>query len=184
MSKNLGVWIDHRQAIIVLLADGEEAVAVIESGIEPLSRTTTGAHRKGDHVAEDTLDRKHVAELNRYFDDVANFLRDADAILLMGPGAAKGGLKKRIKSKTLLSRVADVETADKMTQRQVVAKVREHFGEAAARKPADHRKPVGAKKKVPVVAAAKAKPVAKKPAAKKVVVKKSATKKPAGRAKK
>lgn len=179
MSKNLGVWIDHRQAIIVLLADGEEAVAVIESGIEPLSRTTTGAHRKGDHVAEDTLDRKHVAELNRYFDDVANFLRDADAILLMGPGAAKGGLKKRIKSKTLLSRVADVETADKMTQRQVVAKVREHFGEAKPRAAVARRKPAVAKKVTVAVSKKQApkKPAAKKPVTKKPNLKKSAAKK-------
>ena len=53
--------------------------------------------------------------------------RDAEAILLFGPGEAKGELKKRIERDKLGGRIVGVETVDKMTDRQIAAKVRQHF---------------------------------------------------------
>ena len=47
-----------------------------------------------------------------------------------GPGEAKGELKKRIKNKKLRGSVADLETADKMTDRAVATTIREHFAAA------------------------------------------------------
>jgi hypothetical protein len=44
----------------------------------------------------------------------------------MGPGEAKGELKKRIEINNLNGRIVDVETVDKMTDPQIVAKAREH----------------------------------------------------------
>jgi len=54
-------------------------------------------------------------------------IRDAEAILLLGPGEAKGELKKRIERDKLGGRIVGVETVDKMTDRQIAAKVRQHF---------------------------------------------------------
>jgi hypothetical protein len=54
-------------------------------------------------------------------------IRDADAIQIFGPCEAKGGLKKRIEQDGLKAYILVVETADKMTDHQIVAKVREHF---------------------------------------------------------
>ena len=54
-------------------------------------------------------------------------MHDADAIQIFGPGEAKGELEKRIEREGLKARVLAVETADKMTDRQISAKVREHF---------------------------------------------------------
>ena len=47
--------------------------------------------------------------------------------LIFGPGEAKGELKKRLKKSKLDGRIARVETVDKMTDRQIAAKVREYF---------------------------------------------------------
>jgi hypothetical protein len=55
-----------------------------------------------------------------------------DAILIFGPGEAKGELEKRLASKRLGAKVVGVETADKMTDHQIEAKVRQHY-----QKPAD-----------------------------------------------
>jgi hypothetical protein len=49
--------------------------------------------------------------------------------LLFGPGEAKGELKKRLVKMKLGERVAAVETADKMTDGQIAAKVRDYFKE-------------------------------------------------------
>jgi hypothetical protein len=53
--------------------------------------------------------------------------------LIFGPGEAKGELKRRLASMKLADRVTAVETADKMTDPQIVAKVRTYFGVAAPR---------------------------------------------------
>jgi len=52
---------------------------------------------------------------------------DPESILIFGPGEAKGELKERLKKDGLAGRIVGVETADKMTDRQIAAKVRQHF---------------------------------------------------------
>ena len=54
-------------------------------------------------------------------------IRDAESILLFGPGEAKGELKKRLEKDNLGERIVGVETADKMTDQQIAAKVKNHF---------------------------------------------------------
>jgi hypothetical protein len=58
---------------------------------------------------------------------VVSFLRNADSIWIFGPGEAKGELKKRLERENLDGRIYRVETAGKMTDRQITAKVRQHF---------------------------------------------------------
>jgi len=76
---------------------------------------------------------------------VIGCLRGAEAILILGPGEAKGEFSKRIKSKKLRVGIVELETTDKMTDRQVATKVGEHFASINANKAADSRK--SAKKK-------------------------------------
>ncbi len=54
-------------------------------------------------------------------------LRGAESILIFGPGEAKGELKVRLEKNKLDGRIAAIKTADKMTDRQISAKVREYF---------------------------------------------------------
>ena len=78
-------------------------------------------------MPEGRLERKFVSHLNRYYDAVIAGLLDAEVILILGPGEAKGELKKRMQRKKLRGRVGQLETADKMTERQIAAYVRRHF---------------------------------------------------------
>ena len=61
-------------------------------------------------------------------------IRGADSLLILGPGEAKGEFSKHIKAKKLRGLTVEVETADKMTDRQLAGKVGEHFTKAPARK--------------------------------------------------
>jgi hypothetical protein len=54
-------------------------------------------------------------------------LREATAILILGPGEAKLELNKRFEQKNLGDRIIGVEAADKMTKPQIAAKAREFF---------------------------------------------------------
>ena len=78
-------------------------------------------------TSEDQRDRKFGNHLNKYYDDVIAAIRDADSIKIFGPGEAKGELEKRIEREGLKAHILAVETADKMTEHQISAKVRELF---------------------------------------------------------
>ena len=65
-------------------------------------------------------------QLHGYYDEVIAAIRDAESILIFGPGEAKGELKRRLET-DIGGRIIAVETVDKMTDRQIAAKVREYF---------------------------------------------------------
>ena len=79
-------------------------------------------------------------QLKNFFDEVIACVRDAEAILAVGPGEAKGEFVKRLKSKKHRGRIVELETTDKMTDRQLATKVGEHFAKDTADKAATARK--------------------------------------------
>lgn len=131
MTVNAGVWIDHRKAVVVLLSDNGEEIKRLKSIIPHRARAagprSTNSYTPNDFVAEDRLERKFASYLNEFYDEVIDCTHDAEAILIMGPGKAKGELRKWIESKKSRRTVAELETVDKMTDRQVAAKVRRYF---------------------------------------------------------
>jgi len=126
MKRQAGLWIDHREAVAVLMGATGEETRRIESGMEKHVRFS-GGNRPGDGLAEDERDRQFASHLTRYYDDVISNLHDAESILVFGPGEAKGELAKRLTAKGLGARIVGVETADKMTTPQIVARVRQYF---------------------------------------------------------
>jgi len=126
MNKQAGLWIDHRKAIIVLITDEGEEVKKIASNMEKHVRFT-GGDGSADGSSEDVRDRQFGNHLNAYCDQVIAVVRDADSIQIFGPGEAKGELEKRIEHEGLKAHILAIETVDKMTDRQITAKVREHF---------------------------------------------------------
>ena len=126
MKKEIGLWIDHRKAVIVIIKDEEEEVKKITSNMEKHVRFTSGRTSE-DGSTEDVRDRQFGNHLNGYYDEVIANIRDADTIQIFGPGEAKGELEKRIKHEGLKAHILALETVDKMTDRQIAAKVRERF---------------------------------------------------------
>jgi hypothetical protein len=125
VKKRVGLWIDHRKAVIVIVTDEGEEIKEIASHMEKHVRFTGGtASELGS--TEDMRDRQFGNHLNSYYDRVITALAGADSIQIFGPGEAKGELRKRLEHEGLEGHVLAVETADKMTDRQIAAKVREH----------------------------------------------------------
>ncbi|HEV8541129.1 MAG TPA: hypothetical protein VGR78_01945, partial [Verrucomicrobiae bacterium] len=61
------------------------------------------------------------------YEKIISRLRDAGSVLIVGPGEAKGELKRKFDRDGSNPHVLVVEAADKMTERQLVAYVRRHF---------------------------------------------------------
>jgi hypothetical protein len=77
--------------------------------------------------ADDSREREYKGHLANYYDEVISCLRPAKAILLFGPGGAKSELKKRIERNKLDVRITGFEISDKMTERQILQRVRRHY---------------------------------------------------------
>jgi hypothetical protein len=126
MKKNIGLWIDHRKAVIVIVTEDGEELKKITSNMEKHVRFT-GGNGSEDGSSEDVRDRQFGNHLNSYYDEVIAVIRGADSIQIFGPGEAKGELEKRLEHEGLKARILVVETMDKMTDRQISAKVRDQL---------------------------------------------------------
>ena len=132
MKTSMGLWIDHRKAVIVSVSGKDEETSVIESNAEKQPGRFDGVRSTTPYeaqkvTADNRQDRKFADQLNIYYDEVISVLRDAESILLFGPGEAKVELKKRLEDDHLAHIIQDVKTVDQMTDPQIAAKVREYF---------------------------------------------------------
>jgi len=127
------LWIDHRRAFIVYLAEDETTSDTILSDIEKHVRASGGSrsstpHGPQDILAEDRVDRKFKHHLEQYYERVARAVGGIESVFIMGPGEAKDELKRHLqKSRQKPRPVIRVETTDKMTEAQIIAKVKEHY---------------------------------------------------------
>jgi stalled ribosome rescue protein Dom34 len=120
----VGLWIDHRKAVIISLNGETEEIKSITSDMEKHVRYSGSAQNDSE---EDERDRRFTGHLNKYYDEVVAIIKDAVSVLILGPGEAKIEFKKRLENQNQPGRVVEIETADKMTDPQIAAKVRGRF---------------------------------------------------------
>jgi len=93
MKARVGLWIDHRKATIVAVTDKGEEIKLL------ISKTEKQLRRSGDSPlkapmnppgsADDSRQRALTGHLNIYYDAVIASIRDAEFILIFGPGEPK-----------------------------------------------------------------------------------------------
>jgi hypothetical protein len=132
MKTKVGLWIDHRQTIIVVITDQGEEIKEILSGVERQLRRSgdspfEGSYESQQLPADNSRQRAFMGELNVYYDAVIASIQGADSILIFGPGEAKDELRKRFVGTNLDESIVGIETVDKMTDRQIAAKTRQYF---------------------------------------------------------
>ena len=134
MNHKVGVWLDHRKAVIVSGSADRVTTTTLESKIRPHSRYSGRAGSQTPEGPEDTggekkYEEKYGQQLDRYYDEVISQLGQPEVLLILGPGEAKLQLKERLsRSKAMSECIVGIETTDKLTVRQIVAKVKEHYG--------------------------------------------------------
>lgn len=132
MSAKIGLWIDHRTAVIVILKDDGVTTRTVKSKVEKHLRAAGDPPLKGPFKARLVpADDRHENEFNEhiktYYNKIIETICNTDAIYIFGPGEAKNELKKQLEKNNLGRFVTDVETADRMTDNQILARVCKYF---------------------------------------------------------
>lgn len=134
MDQNVGVWIDHKRAVIVFASADGVSAKTVESEVGPHARYSDRAayptpDGTRDGGSEKKYEERYDQHLDRYYDAVISQLGQPAALLILGPGEAKLQLKERLsRSQALFERIVRIETTDKLTDPQIVARVKEHYG--------------------------------------------------------
>jgi stalled ribosome rescue protein Dom34 len=130
MDRNVGLWIDHKQAYLIWNEDGK--VEVIPSRIEPPAHYSGGTKLGGKQTQKADIEARRSdrfrLQINKYYQQVIRAIKDASSFFVMGPGEAKVEFQKAVqKSKDLQKRLLKVETTDKMTKNQMIAYVKKFY---------------------------------------------------------
>ena len=133
MNYNVGLWVDHLKAFIISLKpDGDVIAKTIESEVEPLVKSTGGGRTKTPYskggVSPEKSKSRRQHQIKEFYNQIIMEISHADKIYLFGPGPAKKELNQEIQKVVALApKVIAVEPADKMTEPQIIAKVRNFY---------------------------------------------------------
>lgn len=118
-----GVWIDNRQAIIVILGNEKPDIRHV---IAHTDQASSGPETLGTRD-EAVANRHEAQDLRLYYDSVIANFPTIGQVVIMGPGEAKVELQSRIEERGHSERIARVRTAEPMTEAQLIAAVRDFY---------------------------------------------------------
>ncbi len=118
MTKQLAIWIDHKEArIFHIQPDLSDETTVLAP--------THNIHHK--HPREGS--KKHPDDAKQFFHDVVDSLDGTEQILVVGPSTAKLEFLRYVHKHdhTLEPRIVGIETVDHPTDRQLIAYAKTYF---------------------------------------------------------
>lgn len=139
MSKNIGLWIDHRKASVMFITESGEETKLIISNVERQRRRMGGRALKGAfervRFSNDINEKRNYRlHLSIYYDSVIACVQNAESILIMGPGEAKNELSARMGEKKLDAKIVAVETVGFITENRLKKRIREFFANRQKRR--------------------------------------------------
>ncbi len=136
------VWIDAEEAILVRW-DGEARIERIASEVPPHHESTghlrydPQIRHGGGGVAQDRVERDRFGHLRAYLTEVARHIEPDEDVEILGPGTVREELARILRDDNLRhGRQRTIETAASrpLTERQLVARLRDRMGEPAPRR--------------------------------------------------
>jgi hypothetical protein len=135
MKKQTGIWLDSKEANFIELVDGDlvnfHKIESDQQGAKSKGGVPGGGRRGGTvaGASEKTMANRQRNEERGYFDEILENVKDADEVVVFGPGEAKDHLVSAIKAHPshFNADLMAVLTADKMTEHQKVAYVKTFF---------------------------------------------------------
>lgn len=133
MKKHTGLWIDHKEAILVVIEDDQAMTQHVKSGADGHFKATGGWKSGGSSVAQSVSSEGKAEEIRKhqfhaFYKEVMSRLEDSTEIAIFGPGEAKIELGNEIKQNNKLhNKVSVIEACDRLTENQIVAKVKAFF---------------------------------------------------------
>ena len=142
MAGKAGVWVDHRLGIIVILDDDQPRVMRIEAGIDDR------VHGNGDTASSPSHEHRLIASENRrqgrvrhhqrrFYRAIASVLLGCDSILVLGQNKTRNEVRRFIVDAHPHWNIPAVftEPAERLTERQLIARVRRFFNKGSVSAP-------------------------------------------------
>ncbi|UMB61386.1 hypothetical protein MHL31_04075 [Lutibacter sp. A80] len=134
MKKNIGIWIDTKQATIIRLSkNNEHFIKKIASNIETRVRVP-GESKKfgrfgGQYITyEKNRENKKNEQINLFFKELFKEIENCDALVIFGPAKMKKLLEKEIRNNMQFSRkLLGVHNSDILTENQIIAWVKDYY---------------------------------------------------------
>lgn len=133
MKKNIGIWIDSKQAFIIKLSNGNHTIKTIESNIEFRERVE-GESKKfgrfgGQYITyEKNRENKRTLQTNDFVKNLLKEVSNCDSFVIFGPSKMKKILKKEIKNNMLLApKLLGVFKSEQLSENQMVAWVKDYY---------------------------------------------------------
>ena len=133
MKKNIGIWIDTNQAVIIRLSNSSHKIKRIDSNIETRERVSGESKKFGRFgnqyltYEKNRLNRRNE-QTSQYMKTLLKEINNCDAIVLFGPSRMKRILEKEIKNNMLISnKLVGVSNSALLTENQMVAWVKDFY---------------------------------------------------------
>ncbi len=133
MKKNIGIWIDTKQAVIIKLSTSNHKVKVIESNIETRERVAGESKKFGRFGGQyltyekNKLNRKHE-QTNQFIKNLFKEVETCNSLVLFGPSKMKNIFEKEIKNNMQLAKkLKGVSNSKLLTENQMVAWVKDFY---------------------------------------------------------
>lgn len=119
--KNLGIWMDHSSANLIDLNTRENDCTLV-------SKFDFATKEKALNKSESLMYNKEQQMHESYYKEVSDKILGYEHVLLFGPTNAKTELHNYLKKDLHFKDIKiDVESADKMTDKEKYAFVKNHF---------------------------------------------------------
>jgi hypothetical protein len=116
-----GVWLDNSNAMIISNPPGI-------GGDDYAIHDKVKAEKHHGGGSEHSMNNSKQGEVIKYFKSVSGFLINYDEILLFGPGKSQEQLQNHLKEDPQFNhKKITIDSADQLTDPQMIAKVREFF---------------------------------------------------------
>ncbi len=121
-STNLGIWMDHSNAHLMEFTTVSITTKIISS------RSARREKERGIGRSEDGMHQKEQHGQSDYYKKIGEAIKNYQDVLLFGPTNAKTELFNLLKADHHFEKIKiETKDADKMTQNEQHAFVREHF---------------------------------------------------------
>ncbi len=121
-AKNIGIWMDHSNAhLMEFTTDPIETKTIA-------SKFTHSEKEESFKKSENVMHNKEQHQRSEYYKKLGETIKNYEHVLLFGPTDAKTELLNALRADHRFEKIKiDVKPADKMTDNQQHAFVREHF---------------------------------------------------------
>lgn len=136
MKKQSGIWIDTKKAVIVRIIGKEQELKIVHSSIEgrervPGEKKLFARFNYQFSNFKNKKENRDAHDIQNYLKQVVDEIKGTDEVVIFGPAQMKTKLEKYILDEpSPLPAIRRVEAKDNMTEKEIVALVKNYFSES------------------------------------------------------